>query len=296
MTQNRQTLGENRWFFIGPALLIYLTFAIWPMLDVLIVSFQDWDGLSEGRGFVGLDNYVYVLRDDPVFWMAFENTVIWTLLSLVVPPAIGLMLAMGLNQAVLWRAPLRAIYYLPIIFAPIAVATMWRWMYDPFFGLFARVMSDAGWAKYVPDFLGEPDIALYSVFVAYIWQQVGFSMVLFLAGLQNVDRTLIEAAELDGATRWNVFKHVTLPALGPTVTIVLVLSVIHSLRAFDIIYGMTGGGPVESTQMLALWAFQTAMKSFEFGRGGAISVMLLLITLAIVLPYMQWSQKRELDQ
>lgn len=270
MTQNRQTLGENRWFFIGPALLIYLTFAIWPMLDVLVVSFQDWDDLSEGRGFGGLDNYVYVLRDDPVFWMAFENTVIWALLSRVVPPAIGLMLAMGLNQAVLWRAPLRAIYYLPIIFAPIAVATMWRWMYDPFFGLFARVMSDAGWAKYVPDFLGEPDIALYSVFVAYIWQQVGFSMVLFLAGLQNVNRPLIKAAELDGATRWNVFKHVTLPVLGPTVTIVLVLSVIHSLRAFDTIYGMTGGG--------------------------AISVMLLLITLAIVLPYMQWSQKRELDQ
>jgi raffinose/stachyose/melibiose transport system permease protein len=286
-------LGDQRWAFLGPALIIYCVFAIWPMIDVVIVSFQKWNGLTETRPFIGLDNYAYVLNSDPVFWTAFWNTVRWTILSLLFPPVIGLLLAMGLNRAILWRAPLRAIYYLPIIFAPIAVATMWRWMYDPFFGLFARLMSDAGLATTVPDFLGDRNIALYSVFIAFVWQQVGFSMVLFLAGLQNVDKSLVEAAELDGAGNWQVFKHVTLPALTPTITIVMVLSLIHSLRAFDIVYGLTGGGPVESTQMLALWAFKQSMEAFEFGRGGAISVILLLVTLAIIVPYIRWSQKRE---
>lgn len=286
-------LGEQRWAFLGPALVIYTVFAIWPMVEVFIVSFQKWNGLTEMRPFVGLDNYVYVLNSDPVFWTAFWNTVRWTILSLIFPPMIGLMLAMGLNRSLLGRAPLRAIYYLPIIFAPIAVATMWRWMYDPFFGLFARLLTDAGLGNSIPDFLGDRDIALYSVFIAFVWQQVGFSMVLFLAGLQNIDKSLVEAAELDGAGRWQVFKHVTLPALAPTITIVLVLSLIHSLRAFDIVYGLTGGGPAEATQMLALWAFQQSMEAFEFGRGGAISVILLLVTLSIIVPYIRWSQKRE---
>jgi raffinose/stachyose/melibiose transport system permease protein len=188
---------------------------------------------------------------------------------------------------------LRAIFYLPVIIAPIAVATMWKWMYDPFFGLFAQLLTSWGMQGWIKDWLGNKDIALYSVFVAYLWQTVGFSMVLFLAGLQNVSQTLVEAARIDGAGRWAVFKHVTLPALRPTITIVLVLSIISSLKAFDIVYGLTGGGPAQSTQMLALWAFTQAMQIFDFGRGAAISVVLLLITMAVVIPYLRWTQRHE---
>jgi raffinose/stachyose/melibiose transport system permease protein len=118
-------------------------------------------------------------------------------------------------------------------------------------------------------------------------------MVLFLAGLQSVSATLIEAARIDGAARWGVFKYVTVPALGPTITVVLVLSLINSLKAFDIIYGMTGGGPAQSTQMLAMWAYTQSMQLGVYGRGAAVSVVLLLITLAIVIPYMRWMFKRE---
>ncbi len=286
-------MGNQPWLFLAPALAVYAIFAIWPMIDVTLMSFQRWNGLAPERPFVGLDNYRYILTQDPVFWTALINTVIWTLLSLVFPPMIGLMLALGLNQPMPGRATMRAIYYLPVIIAPIAVATMWRWMYDPFFGLFAQILTDMGFAMSIPDFLGDRDIALYSVFVAYVWQQVGFSMVLFLAGLQSVDKSLLEAAQIDGASRWKSFRHVTLPAITPTVTIVLVLSLIQSLKAFDIVYGLTGGGPAQSTQMLALWAFTQSMQIFDFGRGGAISVVLLLITVAIVIPYLRWSQKRE---
>ncbi|MGO7531302.1 carbohydrate ABC transporter permease [Rhizobium leguminosarum] len=276
-----------------PALAIYAVFALYPMLNVVILSFQKWNGLDPQRQFVGLANYSAIFTKDPVFWVAFRNTVIWTMMSLIFPPMIGLLLALSLNQKIFGRNGLRAIFYLPVIIAPIAVATMWKWMYDPFFGLFSQLLTSWGMQGWINDWLGNRDIALYSVFVAYLWQTVGFSMVLFLAGLQNVSQTLVEAARIDGAGRWKVFKHVTLPALRPTITIVLVLSVISSLKAFDIVYGLTGGGPAQSTQMLALWAFTQAMQIFDFGRGAAISVVLLLITMAVVIPYLKWTQKHE---
>ncbi|MBY5752175.1 MULTISPECIES: carbohydrate ABC transporter permease [Rhizobium] len=276
-----------------PALAIYAVFALYPMLNVVILSFQKWNGLDPNRQFVGIANYQAIFTRDPVFWVAFRNTVIWTLMSLIFPPMVGLLLALSLNQKIFGRNGLRAIFYLPVIIAPIAVATMWKWMYDPFFGLFSQLLTSWGMQGWIKDWLGNRDIALYSVFVAYLWQTVGFSMVLFLAGLQNVSQTLVEAARIDGAGRWAVFKHVTLPALRPTITIVLVLSVISSLKAFDIVYGLTGGGPAQSTQMLALWAFTQAMQIFDFGRGAAISVVLLLITMAVVIPYLKWTQKHE---
>ncbi|NLS04747.1 sugar ABC transporter permease [Rhizobium sp. P32RR-XVIII] len=292
----RQTTHDPRvqaLILLVPALAIYAVFALYPMLNVVILSFQKWNGLDPQRQFVGLANYSAIFTRDPVFWVAFRNTVIWTLMSLVFPPTVGLLLALSLNQRIFGRNSLRAIFYLPVIIAPIAVATMWKWMYDPFFGLFSQLLTSWGLQTWIQDWLGNQKIALYSVFVAYLWQTVGFSMVLFLAGLQNVSQTLVEAARIDGAGRWAVFKHVTLPALRPTVTIVLVLSIISSLKAFDIVYGLTGGGPAQSTQMLALWAFTQAMQIFDFGRGAAISVVLLLITIAIVIPYLRWTQKKE---
>ncbi|NEI74459.1 ABC transporter permease subunit [Rhizobium lusitanum] len=278
---------------LAPAMLIYLIFALYPMLNVVVLSFQKWNGLAPERPFVGLANYQYIFTQDPVFWVAFRNTVIWTIMCVIFPPMVGLLLALSLNQKLFARNTFRAIFYLPVIIAPIAVATMWKWMYDPFFGLFTEILTSMHLQDWIQDWLGDKDIALYSVFVAYLWQSVGFSMVLFLAGLQNVSQTLVEAARIDGAGRWNIFRYVTLPALRTTLTIVLVLSVISSLKAFDIVYGLTGGGPAQSTQMLALWAFTQAMQIFDFGRGAAISVVLLLITIAIVIPYLRWTQKHE---
>lgn len=292
----RAILSNNRAqaaLLLGPALVVYVVFAVFPMLDVIWLSFFKWNGLDPVKTYVGTANYVDVFTKDPVFWVAFRNTVIWTALSVAIPPMIGLALALGLNQPIFGRNSLRAIYYLPVIIASIAVATMWRWMYDPFFGLFGQILTSLGLQAWVPDWLGNRDIALYSAFGAYVWQSVGFSMVLFLAGLQGVNKSLVEAARIDGAGRWAVFRYVTLPALRTTLTIVLVLAIISSLKAFDIVYGLTGGGPAQSTQMLALWAFTQSMQIFDFGRGSAISVVLLAVTLAVVIPYMRWSQKRE---
>ena len=282
---------------LAPALLVYCLFALYPMLNVFVLSFMKWNGLTATKQWVGIDNYVEIFTQDPVFWQAARNTILWTVMSVVFPPAIGFALALALNQNIPGRGPLRALFYLPVIIAPIAVATMWRWMYDPFFGLINAGLTALGLQGLIQDWLGDRRVALYSMFIAYVWQTVGFSLVLFLAGLQNVSQTLVEASRIDGAGRFEVFRHVTLPALRPSITIVLILSIINSLKAFDIVYGMTGGGPAQSTQMLALWAFTQAMQLGDFGRGAAISVVLLLITMTIVIPYLRWARtQREASQ
>ncbi len=276
------------WLMLAPALAVYLLFAVYPMFDVVLMSFSRWNGLTAEAQSAGFDNYRWIMQDDPVFWGALRNTIAWTVLAVTLPNLIAFGLALALNQNMPAVAPLRVVFYLPVIIASIAVATIWKWMYDPFFGLFNAILTEMGLGRHAPDWLGDKDIALWSVFAAHLWQTVGFSMVLFLAGLQSVSATLVEAARIDGAGRWGIFRHVTLPALRPTITIVLVLSLINSLKAFDIVYGMTGGGPAQSTQMLAMWAYSQAMQIGDFGRGAAISVILLLMTLAIVIPYLRW--------
>lgn len=288
--------GLQSFVLLGPAVLIYAVFAVYPLIDVFVVSFQDWNGMSPDRRWVGLDNYTAAFTRDPVFYTALGNTAIWTAMSMVFPPLVGLLLALALNQPLFGRGALRSIFYLPVIIAPIGVATMWRWMYDPFFGAVNVVLTTLGLEWTIQNWLGDRDVALYAIFAAYLWQTTGVSMVLFLAGLQGVDKSLVEAARIDGAKRFNVFRYVTLPALRPVMTIVVVLAIIDSLKAFDIVYGMTKGGPAQSTQMLALWAFSQAMQTFQFGRGAAVSVVLLVITAAIVIPYLRWMRRRDIAE
>ena len=281
-------------FLLGPAIVIYVVFAIYPMVDVVFLSFQKWNGLDANRQFVGLGNYVDIFTKDPVFWGAFRNTVIWTVLSLIFPPLIGLLIALGLNQQIFGRNSLRAIFYLPVIIAPIAVATMWRWMYDPFFGLFAQILTALGRPTWIKDWLGSKDLALYSAFVAHVWQSVGFSMVLFLAGLQSVSKTLVEAARIDGAGRFDIFRYVTLPALRTTITIVLVLSAISSLKAFDIVYGLTGGGPAQATEVLALRTYNSVFVNFNLASGCVFAVLLLIASLVLTVFYRRLLREDEL--
>lgn len=288
--------GWQATFMLGPALVVYAVFALYSAVDVFHLSFLEWNGLDEERLFVGLENYRHIFFSDPVFWRAFRNTIVWTVLSVIFPPMVGFLLALGLNQRIWLRNTLRALFYMPVIIASIAVATMWRWMYDPIFGVVSYMLTEYGFGGWIQDWLGDGKVALYSVFAAYLWQTTGVSMVLFLAGLQSVDETLVEAARIDGATRRQVFRHVTLPAIRPTIAIVLVLAVIDSLKAFDIVYGMTGGGPAESTQMLALWSFVQSMRIYDFGRGSAIAVVLFVLTLLVVVPYLVWTQKRKAQE
>lgn len=274
--------------FLLPALIIYAVFAIYPIINALILSFYDWDGVSENRNFVGFNNYLQIFTQDPVFWTAVKNSLIWVVLSLIVPTIVGLALAVAVNQKIFARNSFRAIFYLPSIIASIAVATIWSWMYNPLLGLFNTLLKSLGLGFLIQDWLGDPNVALYSIFIAYIWQSAGATMVLFLAGLQGVPEELKEAARVDGANPWRVFWNVVLPSLRQTTIVVTVLTIINSLKVFDLIVGMTSGGPGQSTQVLALWSYTQSFGLRDFGNGMAVAMVLLALTLLIVIPYMMW--------
>jgi len=288
------TLGRlTSWPFLVPAVVIYALFALYPMIDGLWLSFFDWDGVSADRHWVGLENYIQIFTQDPVFWRAVENSLIWVGLSLIIPTTVGLAFAVALDQKLRGRNAFRAALYLPAIIAAIAVATMWTWMYNPIFGMVNATLEALGLAWLIQDWLGNPDIALYSIFVAYAWQATGAAMVLFLAGLQNVPVELKEAARVDGANHRQVFRAVTFPSLMPTFIVVTVLSIISSLKVFDLVYGMTLGGPAQSTQVLALWSYTQSFQLHNYGNGMAVAMVLLVITLVIVIPYYAWMGRRD---
>lgn len=280
--------------YLVPALVLYGWFLVYPMLDAVRLSFFEWSGFrAEEPVWVGLDNYVRLFTGDPVFWTALRNSVIWVVLSLIIPTAIALLLALGLNQRIAGRNAMRAVFYIPAVFASITVAAMWRWIYNPTLGFVNQALAALGLGDWAQSWLGDPQFAFGSVFVASIWQGVGFSMVLFLAGLQTVPEELIEAAKLDGANAWQRFLAVTIPALRPTTVVVVILTIINALKVFDLVVGMTGGGPAQSTQVLALWSYTQSFTNHQFGMGGAVATVLLIVTLALVIPYMAWSMKEE---
>lgn len=281
--------------YLLPAAGLYGYFLLYPMVDSVRLSFFEWSGFrTQTPSWVGLDNYTRLFTGaDPVFWRAFGNSVIWVVLSLVVMVTLSLALALGLNRKMLGRNLFRSVFYIPAVFASITVAAMWRWIYNPTLGAVNQVLEALGLQAWTQEWLGNPRIALYSIFVAAVWQGVGFNMVLFLAGLQQVPGELVEAAKLDGARAPQIFRNVTLPALRPTLLVVVILTIINSLKVFDLVVGMTGGGPAQSTQVLALWSYTQSFSNHNFGQGGAVATVLLLISLALVVPYLAWALKGE---
>lgn len=279
--------------FLLPALVIYTALILYPIGNAFVMSFFRWDGSSVHKEWVGTANYVEIFTRDPIFGRALRNSGLWVVLSLIIPTSWGLLLALALNRKMVGRAIFRTIFYLPAIIATVAVANIWSWMYNPFMGFLNAVLTEMGLERWIQPWLGDEKVAIYSVFAAYVWTATGPSMLLFLAGLQNVPQELIDAARVDGANFPQVFRHVTLPCLRPAFTIVVALTIINSLKVFDLVYQMTFGGPAQSTQVLASWTYFQAFSLHNYGQGMATAMVLLLFTLAIVVPYIRWATREE---
>jgi raffinose/stachyose/melibiose transport system permease protein len=273
--------------------VLYIIFVFYPILDSFFLSFQDWDGISSTREFVGLENYIRIFTQDQIFWRALGNSALWVVASLIVPTSIGFLLALALNQKLFGRAAFRTIIYLPGVIASIAVAAIWGWMYHPSVGLINNTLEALGLQSLIQDWLGDRRIALASVFAAGVWAGTGINMILFLAGLQGIEHELVEAARVDGANWLRVLWNVIIPSLRQTFVIVFSLTIINSLKAFDLIYGMTYGGPGDATQVLGLWGYFQGFQYRNFGTGMAIVMVLLAITLVIVVPYIRWASKED---
>ncbi len=277
--------------FLLPALLIYLAIIVIPALYSLYLSLFRWNGVAVEKVFVGFGNYIELFFQDAVFLTALRNNVVWTLLSLAFTTTVALFLALTLNREFRGRSIFRGIFYFPYILSGIVVALMWSWIYHPQFGFMNSLLSGVGLDSLQRGWLSEPGIAFFAVFAAALWQAVGAPMVLYLAGIQTIPKEMYEAARIDGANSLQSFFSVTIPLLRETFVIVLATTLISSMKVFDIIFAMTGGGPAQTTQTLATWMYFQTFTFANIGTGTAISWILVLVVMVITVPYVLYMSR-----
>ncbi|WP_298921793.1 sugar ABC transporter permease [uncultured Roseobacter sp.] len=280
----------NPVLFLLPALTIYAVFALYPTYSVIEYSFTDWDGIRPERNFVGLENYQRLFTDK-IFWEAFRNTFIWSGVIIVINVGLGLVIAAMLARV--WKARLliQTCIVLPVVISPMAVATIWRWMYQPA-GVINQVLENIGLGALATPWLGSPDAVLYALALAHSWSTIGLSVIIFLAGLQAVDEDLYEAARVDGANPFQAFRFVTLPALRPVTAVVFILTLTQSFKVFDIVWATTQGGPIRFSEILSTYMYKRGALENQYGYGSAIGVALLVIVSIATILYMQ-IQNRE---
>jgi raffinose/stachyose/melibiose transport system permease protein len=275
------------WLFLAPALIFYTGFLVGPMLSTLYISFFKWDGLSAEATFVGFANYIRILFQDEVSQLALRNNLLWTAGAVIVPSAIGLVLAVGLNRLTVVNKFMRTLYYMPAVLPLISVGLIWGWLYNPHFGAINIGLKAIGLGGLAGGWLSSYEMALPATFITYVWSHVGFPMMLYLAGLQAIPQEQYEAARIDGASRWDLFRHITVPGLRETHVIVLSLAMINGFRVFDLIYTMTYGGPGRSTHVLGTWMYFQAFQYYEAGYGAAIAWVIAAIVLIVAIPYIR---------
>jgi multiple sugar transport system permease protein len=279
MAQRERTEGRTAWGFLAPFLVLYLLFVIGPTIYALILSFFNGSLVRAGLGsFAGFGNYAEALTSSD-FWSSLWHTIYFTILT--TPPLVILAFIFALlaDRAVRGRWFFRFAFFVPYVLPSAVMALIWIWIYTPALGL------AEGWLKAIgitsPNWLGDPAWAMPAVAIATVWWTLGFNFVLYLAGLQDIPRELYEAASLDGAGPWQQILRITIPMLGRTTTLVVVLQVIASLKIFDQIYIMTSGGPNFSTIPTLEYIYDQSFTNMRIGYGSAVSMLLFLVILAV---------------
>jgi multiple sugar transport system permease protein len=265
--------------FVSPNLIGVLLFTAVPVLVGLGLSFTNWNMLSDPK-WVGLQNYRDLLDDD-LFWIGLKNTVYYSLMVIPGNMIISLGLALALTSGLKGSRVYRTIFFLPYVSSAVAVALVWKWIMHPNFGVANSILEFFG-LKGIGWFT-DPSTALMSIAIVAIWQTAGYNMVLFMAGLNGIPRQLYEVAQLDGASGWRAFVHITLPLLMPTTFFVLITSLIGSFQVFTLVFNMTGGGPGNSTVVYVYQLWRNAFFYFKMGYASAMAYVLFLILLVITL-------------
>ena len=267
------------WAFSAPFVALFIAFWALPIVASLVLSLTDF-GISDlrdpfGVSFVGLDNYSQLIHDD-TFWKAARNTAYFVVVGVPVTIGVGLLVALGLNNAALrLKGLFRVGYYLPVVTSIVAVAVIWRYLYNPDVGVINRLLDLVGISG--PNWLGDPHYSMPSIIVLGVWRNFGFSAVIFLAALQGIDRTLYEAARTDGATGWQLFRRITLPLLKPATLFLTVITTIGYLQVFEEPFVMTKGGPLNSTLTVSQYVYKEGFNFFHLGYASAIAYALMLV-------------------
>ena len=293
----RPRTRDSYTLFLLPGILAFTAIIVVPFLMNTGVSFTEWQGIGSPK-WTGLANY-RELMDDSEFWASFRHSLFMVVAMAAVPTMIGLVLAAALFDYIgkhfgsRWAAVLRACFYLPQVL-PIAVAgIVWSWILAPDNGALNELLNAVGLGSLRHDWLGDPDLALYSVMGVMVWVQLGFPLVVFMAGMQRADPALHEAAELDGASWWRRLWHVTLPQIRPEIYVVLTWCTIAALKVFGAVYVLTKGGPGGATDVPSYFSFSTFFEKTQVGYGAAISTILTVIILALSLVLLKLQTRDE---
>ncbi|SIR18328.1 carbohydrate ABC transporter membrane protein 1, CUT1 family [Rhizobium sp. RU20A] len=275
--RNQQRLTP--WLFMAPGLLMFAIYVLIPIFESIAISFYDWDGLGE-KVFIGLSNYVE-LMDDDTFYVALKNNVLWLVLYLLAIPA-GLAVALFLNQTVTGIRLYKSLFFFPFVISQVVVGLIFTWFYAPDFGLFSALLKSLTGQEIA--ILADERYVTYGIILAGLWPQTAYCMILYLTGLNNINPEQVEAARMDGAKGLKLLWYVILPQLAPATFIALVVTVIGSLRSFDLVSIMTSGGPYGSSQVLSYFMYEQALSEYGFrmGYGAAIAVVLFLIMMVFI--------------
>jgi ABC-type sugar transport system permease subunit len=290
--------GERRaqwtpYLFLALPLLLYATWVIGPMFYTFYMSLTNADGVTQ-QDFVGLRNYRRMV-DDEVFHTALLNNVKWLVVFITVPTALGLGLALLLNNNLPGVRFFKAGFFSPMVLSSVVIGMVWSWMYFPQDGLINATLDVLGYGGERIAWLADPDLATWAIIGAAVWRQIGYVMLIYLAGLKNVDPSLVDAAKVDGASSFQTFRDVVFPMLQPVTVIVVVISIIDALRAFDLINIMTRGGPFNQSDVLAHMMYIEAFNNYAMGYGAAIAVVLTLISMVFIFAYLRRMVRIELE-
>ncbi len=262
------------WLFITPTILGLVFFRLGPIIGAFLASFTDWNVFSPPE-WIGTANYVELFNSS-TFWLILRNTLVFSVFYVAGVMVVGLFLAVLVNNRLRAITFFRGLYYLPVITSTVAIGAVWSWILSARFGVFPNLLANFGIYN-VPSFLGDGRYALLTLVVVYIWKMSGYHMILFLAGLQNIPEEYYEAAKIDGATRWQSLRHITLPLLSSTTFFIGIIALIQSLQSFDITMAMTEGGPNYASATLSFFTYINAFVYFRMGYAAAMSFVLLII-------------------
>jgi len=274
--------------FVAPNFILLSVFTFWPLIYSFFLSFRKWNMIAPTKEFVGLSNYGKMIADS-VYWQVSRNTLYLAGGAVFIKLVLALALALLLNQRLGGRAVYRAIIFSPTFTTSVAVAMVWSWIFDPFYGLLRVPLNLLGLAS--PRWLSDIRWTIPAIIIVTIWQGLGYDMVIFLAGLQSIPTDLYEAARVDGATGWRLFRNITFPLLSPTTFFLVITSTIGAMKAFDIVAVMTGGGPMNSSNVYVYYLYQNAFRWFKSGYASAMAVVLFLVILMITLVQVRLSRR-----
>lgn len=292
--KNKKKLKDAGLFalFVGPVFLAFTIIVLIPFFTGIYYAFTDWNGVTGEIKWVGLDNFKYLFTEDKQFQASFILTTKYTVISIILTNLIGFGLALLVTQTLKTRNILRTVFFMPNLIGGLLLGFIWQFI---FVKGFASIGQLTGIPLFELPWLGDANTAFWGIIIVSVWQGAGYIMIIYIAALQNVPQELIEAAKIDGANRWQILRHITMPLVAPAVTICLFLTTASSFKVFDANLSLTNGGPFKSTEMLALNIYTEAFVNNRYGIGEAKALIFFLVVAAITVIQVMYSKKKEVE-